>query len=240
MRLPRQDTPVSLSAEAPALALARDMSLLQEVRDSPLVRWYTVTAPAIVLGLALHHRRSAVVDLERCAAEGIEVLNRDAGGGAVLLEPDGMLCCTVCLPNPPADLTESYRWLGDHFAARLGLRRVEVDEARTDIATLRTAGKDLLLATCYGAQSPHEVVNARGAKVVGFAQVRRKHAALYQVGILLRDQSRLVDLLRIADQAVRERLRAELRSRSAGLERQADLSQLVQRLALDEALQSPR
>ncbi len=33
----------------------------------------------------------------------------------------------------------------------------------------------------------------RGAKVVGLAQVRRQHAALFQVGILLRDQSPLAD-----------------------------------------------
>jgi lipoate-protein ligase A len=193
------------------------------------VRWYTVASPAVVLGLALHHRREQVVDLQRCAQAGVEVLERAAGGGAVLLD-DGMLCCAICLPKADADLTESYRWLGDHFAARLGLRRVEVAEARTDVASLRGSP---LLSTCYGALSPHEVVNASNAKVVGFAQVRRKHAALFQVGVLLRDQSALADFLRVDD---REALRRELQHRSAGLQGQASLAELVQRLAFDQPL----
>jgi lipoate-protein ligase A len=237
MRLPRHDTPVSLSAEPPREALAQDEALLQQVRDQPLVRWYVVTAPALVLGLALHHRRAHVVDEDRSRASGVEVLDRSAGGGAVLLEPGGMLCCAVCLPRGEADLTESYRWLGNHFSKRLGLRRASVLQARHDIAALREHNADLLLNTCYGALSPHEVVNAAGAKVVGFAQVRRRHAALFQVGILLRDQSRLADLLTTPDEAAREHLRAELKRRSAGLEWQAGLPQLVDRLALGEALQ---
>jgi lipoate-protein ligase A len=243
MWLPRQDTMVSLSAEAPALALARDAALLDEIGDTPLVRWYTLTAPAVVLGLALHHRRAQVIDEERCRAAGVQVLERSAGGGAVLLDVGGVLCCSVCIPDPHADLTESYRWLGEHFARRLGLRRVEVDGARRDVAMLREradAVATLVLNTCYGALSPHEVVNAAGAKVVGMAQVRRRQAALFQVGILLRDQSALADLLHVPDEAQREELRVELTRRSAGLEWQADLAQLVQRLALDEALQPPR
>jgi lipoate-protein ligase A len=240
MRLPRQDTPVSLSAESPSEALARDLALLQQVGDVPLVRWYVVTSPALVLGLALHHRRTDVVDEQRCRAAGVEVLERSAGGGAVLLEPSGMVCCSICLPDAPADLTDSYRWLGDHFAARLGLRRVGVDEARDDVAGLRLRGENLVLNTCYGALSPHEVVNAAAAKVVGFAQVRRKHAALYQVGVLLRDQSGLADLLRVPDDPSREALRQELQQRSAGLEAEADLPVLVQHLAFDELPQPPR
>ncbi len=234
MRLPRQDTAARLSAETPAHALAADLALLESVRDTPLVRWYTVTEPAVVLGLALHHRRASVIDEERCRQAGVQVLDRSAGGGAVLLEPDGMLCCSICVADPHPDLTESYRWLGDHFSARLNLRRVEISEAREDVASLHG---NPLLATCYGALSPHEVVNAAGAKVVGLAQVRRRHAALFQIGILLRDQSRLADYLTVPD---REKLREDLQKRSAALEWQASLPQLVERLALDELLQLPR
>lgn len=233
MRLPRHDTSLSLSGEEPHEALAADMALLEHVRDQPLLRWYVVNRPAVVLGLALHHRREQVVDAERCRRAGVEVLERAAGGGAVLLD-DGMLCAAVCVPNAEADLTESYRWLGQHFAARLGLRRVEVAEARADVVSLRGSP---LLSTCYGALSPHELVNAAGAKVVGFAQVRRRHAALFQVGILLRDQSGLADFLQVED---REALRRELHRKSAGLEWQASLPQLVDRIDLQELLQTTR
>jgi lipoate-protein ligase A len=218
MRLPRQDTSVTLSAEPPRDALARDEALLEAAE--PTVRWYTVTRPAVVLGLALHHRAATVIDEATCARRGIEIVRRSAGGGAVLLEPEGMVCCTVCLPLPDpratSDLTASYQWLGDYFATRLGLRRVEVHEARQDVATLEQQNPTLL-DTCYGALSPHEVVNAQGAKVVGFAQVRRKHAVLFQVGILLRDQSALADLLNVPDERAREALRNELQKRSNGI-----------------------
>jgi len=219
MRLPRQDTLVTLSAEPPRDALARGEALLEA--STPTVRWYTVSQPALVLGLALHYRADDVVDRVACAERGIEIVKRSAGGGAVLLEPDGMVCCTVCLPQPDprtgTDVTESYRWLGDYFANRLGLRRVEVAEARQDVAALRNEGNLLLLNTCYGALSPHEAVNSARAKVVGLAQVRRKHAALFQAGILLRDQSGLADLLRVPNEAARLALRAELQKRSAGV-----------------------
>jgi lipoate-protein ligase A len=225
MRLPRHDTSLTLSAEHPREALARDEALLDAIEPggAPRTRWYTVTAPAVVLGLALHHRAADVIDAQRCAAAHVEVLPRTAGGGAVLLD-EGMVCCAVCIPLPDprvtADLTESYYWLGEQFAQRLALRRVPIAEARADVVRLRQRADPLarlLLSTCYGALSPYEVVNAQGAKVVGLAQVRRRHAALFQVGILLRDQSALADLLRVPDQATRAALKDELRRRSAGV-----------------------
>jgi lipoate-protein ligase A len=217
MRRPLQDTPPGYLQEAPADALAADEALLD---SPPGERWYVVTRPAVVLGLALRRRAAGVLDLERCARDGVQVLERRAGGGAVLLD-SGMLCYAVALPISlvSQDLTESYRWLGEHFAQRLRelgapARRVDVAEARADVAQHR---QDLLASTCYGLLSPHEVVVAR-AKVVGLAQVRRRHAALFQVGILLRDQSGLADYLRVPDVVSRERLRQALRERTVGLE----------------------
>jgi len=78
-----------------------------------------------------------------------------------------------------------------------------------------------LLATCYGALSPHEIVvdTAHGAaKLVGLAQVRRRDAALFQFCVLLRDQSPLADYLRGASEPDREALRQALRQRTVGLE----------------------
>jgi lipoate---protein ligase len=239
-RLPRHDIAVRLSAEHPREALARDEALLSAVQTDRqiAVRWYTAATPAIVVGLGLRHRLPAIVDLERCRAASLDVLERRAGGGAVLLD-EHMLCGAICVPLPHPlvtdDLTESYRWLGERVATRLQAlgepfaRRVEVPEARADIATLRAAAEPvskLLLATCYGALSPHEVVLGNGRKVVGFAQVRRRHAALFQLGILQRDQSGLADFLRVDEDATRERLRAALRGRTVGLA-QSSLEQLA-------------
>jgi lipoate-protein ligase A len=240
MRRPLQDTPPGYLREAPTAALAADEALLDQ---APAQRWYVVDRPAVVLGLALHRRAASVLDLERCAQAGIEVLERRAGGGAVLLDQH-MLCYAVAvrLPDPrvPDDLTLSYRWLGEHFAARLlrlgvPARRVEVQEARADVAQHRG---DLLADTCYGLLSPHEVVvGSAWRKVVGLAQVRRRHAALFQVGILLRDQSRLAELMRVPDEGAREQLAAALGQRTVGLEALLrvvpPLDQLVRRLSPD-------
>ena len=229
MWLPCHDTPLSLPAEQPRQAIARDEALLDQVQlgGPGLVRWGVASSPAVVVGLGLTHRLASVVDLERCAAAGVEVLERRAGGGALLLDQH-MLCGAVCVPiaKVSSDITDSYRWLGEDLALRLttlgvtDARAVEVHEARAEVAGLR-ARDDLvarvLLSTCFGALSPHEVVVGSGRKLVGLAQVRRRHAALFQFGILLRDQSPLAEYLHVPDASRREEVRAELRRRTVGL-----------------------
>src|SRR5919199_1063983 len=154
MRRPLHDTPQEYR-HAPAEALAADVALLDRVRPGGpwAERWYVVDRPAVVVGLALRRRVSSVLDLERCARAGVEVLERRAGGGAVLLDSH-MLCYSVAVPLPhplvPEDVTASYRWLGGHLAARLqqlgvAARRVEVHEARADVAAVRARGEDRLL-----------------------------------------------------------------------------------------------
>ncbi|HEY1298031.1 MAG TPA: hypothetical protein VGJ60_33545 [Chloroflexota bacterium] len=175
------------------------------------------------MGIGLRHRLASIVDLERCERADVEVLERRAGGGALLLD-EHMLCGAVALPisRVSQDVTESYRWLGDLLLAALDLpraRRVEVAEARQDVSNLRASESPVarvLLTTCYGALSPHEIV-IDGRKLVGLAQVRRRDAALFQFGLLLRDQSPLADYLQVPDDPTRETLRTELRTRTVGL-----------------------
>jgi lipoate-protein ligase A len=208
MRLPRQDTNLRLPVLAPPDGLAGDEALLSTVSTRALMRWWLPSTPAVVVGV----RVPPIV--------GVNVLKRQAGGGGVLVD-ESMLCGAVCLPiaDVAPDVTESYRWLGELLAPLVGGTRVEVAQARADVAALRARTDDvarLVLACCYGALSPHEVVDSGGRKIVGFAQVRRRHAALFQIGILFRDQSPLADLLDI-EPAQREELRGELRRRSGAI-----------------------
>jgi len=223
MRLPRHDTFLRLPAEPPADAIAHDETLL----DGPagVLRLWTASAPAVVVGIGLRRRLDSVLDLERCSRDGVHVLDRSAGGGALLLDA-GMLCGAIALPLAAvsADVTESYRWLGDALVGALSslgilARTVDVTEARADVVALRASDDPvsaLLLNVCYGALSPHEIV-VDGKKLVGLAQVRRRHRALFQFGILLRDQSALADYLRVPDEATRDPLRAALAERTVGL-----------------------
>jgi lipoate-protein ligase A len=233
---------MSLPAEDPRDALLRDEALLDSLSSatSPRVRWWIASSPAVVVGLGLRHRLSSMVDIARCREAGVAVLERRAGGGALLLD-EHMVCGAVCVPRAsvPDDVTESYRWLGDLLVAHLqslGLpaaRRVETDEARRDVANLKSrddAVAKILLTTCYGALSPHEVALGQ-AKLVGLAQIRRRHAALFQFGILLRDQSPLADYLVVPDEETRQHVREALSQRTVGF----DLP-----LQTDELLQCPR
>jgi lipoate-protein ligase A len=189
-------------------------------------RFWVAESAAVVVGLGLHHRLGSVVDLERCRARGVEVLQRHAGGGALLLDAH-VLCGAIALPTSAVsrDVTESYRWLGDHLVealSRLGVlaRRAEIAEARADLAALRASG-NALTDTCYGVLSPHEVVvdtDHGPAKLVGLAQVRRRDAALFQFGVLLRDQSALAEFICVKTEADREALRSALAQRTVGLE----------------------
>ena len=206
---------MSLPAEPARTAIAADEALL----DSPVgeLRLWLPSQPAIVVGLGLHHRLASVVDARRCRAAGVEVLARRAGGGALLLD-QSVVCGAICMPAT-ADVTESYRWLGDLLAAALQARRVEVAEARQDVASLRARNDEvsrLLLNTCYGALSPHEVVIGQ-QKVVGLAQIRRRDRALFQFGVLLRDQSTLADYLVVDSADAREQLRDDLARRTTAL-----------------------
>lgn len=193
------------------------------------MRWYTATTRAVVVGLGSRHHIVSIVDLERCQAAGVEVLVRRAGGGALLLD-EHMVCGSICVPLPDprigSDVTESYRWLGELLVMRLrglgidGARRVDVAEARADVAALKgqaDAAARVLLGTCYGALSPHEVA-VGSAKIVGIAQIRRRHAALFQFGILLHDQSPLADYLQVPDEPTRDEVRRAFRQRTVGLQ----------------------
>ena len=228
MRLPRQDTPLSLPAEQPWEGIRRDEALLEQIQPGgpPLVRWWVASSPAVVVGLGMRHRLASVLDFERCRAAGLEVLERRAGGGALLLD-EHMVCGAMCVPitSVSSDVTESYRWLGDKLVLRLrslglgGARRVDVDEARADVAAIRTRDDPVahvIGSTCYGVLSPHEVV-VGAKKLVGLAQVRRRHAALFVFGVLLLNQARLAEYLQVPDDACRQQLRRQLMDRTVGL-----------------------
>jgi lipoate-protein ligase A len=205
-------------------AIAADEALLDLPGTS---RFWVAEAPSVAVGLGLHHRLASVIDLECCRASDVGVVERRAGGGAVLLDSH-VLCGAIALPinSVSRDVTESYRWLGDVLVQALSTlgvsaRRVEVAEARADLVALRESRDHVLLNACYAAVSPHEVVvdTPDGpAKLVGLAQVRRRQAALFQFGVLLRDQARLVDFLRVDHEPDRALLRTALARRTIGLE----------------------
>ena len=202
--------------------LAASIALLAGLERSgmPAMRWYQFGPPALLLGSS---QRLDEIDLRACAAAHVAVHKRRSGGGAVLSE--SLLLLDVALPpDDPlfsADVTQSYRWLGEVWAAALG--RLGIAARVLDIASARadTQALDRLLRrVCYGGQSPFEVL-AGARKVVGLAQVRRRAGALLQAGVYLNWAPGRTAALTAATADERARLADQLGLRVAGL---ADLS----------------
>jgi lipoate-protein ligase A len=198
--------------------LAGSLALLGGLEHTgvPAMRWYQFRRPALLLGSA---QRLPEVDLAACAAAGIPVHRRRSGGGAVL--SDSLLLLDLALPAEDplyaSDVTESYRWLGEVWAAALGAlgiaaRVVDIATARADAQLL----DPLLRRVCFGGLSPYEVVVER-QKVVGLAQARRRTGALLQAGVYLQWAPERTAALMAATPAERARLTAQLQTRVAGL-----------------------
>ncbi|RRR67394.1 MAG: ligase [Candidatus Viridilinea halotolerans] len=138
-------------------------------------------------------------------AAGVTLHRRASGGTAVLFAP-GMLMQDVALPvgHPlyRSDVTASYAWLGAVWLEALthvGL----TDLSLVSVAAARSDGQQadpLVRRACFGGRSPYEVL-AGGRKLVGFAQVRRRAGALFQVGLYATwPGAQLVDLLALSQE----------------------------------------
>jgi lipoate---protein ligase len=164
------------------------------VTEPRVMSWH-YEAPAVVLGRG---QRPSPELLERAAGEGLEVVTRASGGGAVMAGP-WMLSLTLLLPAAhalaSASLPASYRAVGE--ACRHVLQRFRVT---TELApgaqtagsavencphTCGTMAPDELAWACFARASHGELLAAGGRKIVGVSQVRRRDSIAVCIGILL-------------------------------------------------------
>ncbi len=150
---------------------------------TPRLRVWTYPAPGVVFGCA---QAALHGEAARAARTDCELVQRRAGGGAVLVGP-WMLSSSVVLPPDHRLLAggtvASYRWLGVLHAGLL--RDFGVPAHALAPEALRQRAADPALAwACFGGLSPWEVV-ADGRKLVGLAQLRRRHGVLLTTGTLL-------------------------------------------------------
>lgn len=173
----------AVSTTACAEQLWNECQLEQPVR-APAWRLWRYDAPAIVLGCSQRRLLAEVGD-----ATALPVLLRGSGGGAVLVGP-WMLGLSVALPpeHPlvQGGLLASYRWLGEALAGVLqdfGLPAQALAPAALREAEAAQAAAPVDWA-CFGSLSPWELT-AGGRKLIGLAQVRRRHGVLLVGGLLL-------------------------------------------------------
>ena len=170
--------------------LAREIRSVEEAE----VWVYAVERPTLVLGSA---QRGEVADLRRAAAWGVDVVRRNSGGGAVLLEPDRSIWLDVVLPRHDPrwidDVVRSAYWLGEVWAEAVATTGVPARVWRHRLE--QTAWGRLV---CFGAMGPGEVA-VGGRKLVGISQRRTRDGARFQCLVHATwDPRPLLDLLLLA------------------------------------------
>jgi lipoate-protein ligase A len=140
-----------------------------------------------VLGNSQRSLRNAV---EQRIDGRVELLDRQAGGGAVLTGP-WMVSTSIILPHGHpqlgASLVGCYRWLGQlHAAALAGIgvpaRALPAQDLPLANATIEVPAVSW---ACFGGLSPWEVVGENYRKLVGLAQRRRHAGVLLVAGTLV-------------------------------------------------------
>lgn len=193
--LPFSDAPMGRQ-----LALSEGMLAALEETGAPAMRWYVPRERALVLG---NGQRPDVADMDALAADNIRLYKRPSGGTAVLVD-DALVSLDLALPHThplaTTDVVRAYEWIGALWAEvcrSLGASDARALPTQAVRAAPSLERDDPLRLACYGTLSPWEVViDAEPRKLVGLCQIRRRHGALYQVGVYLRlDSLALAHLL---------------------------------------------
>ncbi len=154
----------------------------------PSVWWFSVDQPALVLGSA---QPIAHVDVAGCSRAGIEIIRRRSGGGAVLLDPHGVVWVDVVIPTNhhrwTNDVSSSAWWLGDVWLSTLAdLGVVDAAVHRSSLVSTRWS-QMVCFAGIGGGEVFTTVLDSSGSattsKIVGISQRRTRSAARFQCAL---------------------------------------------------------
>ncbi len=159
--------------------------------------------PAISLG---YHQNAEDLQLEKCRAEGIDVVRRPTGGRAILHSDE--VTYSVVIPAGDGGFRETvssaYELISRALVAGLNELGIETAFDRAEESKVNyTRGE--FSVPCFSSSVRHEVV-WRGRKLVGSAQRRYDNALLQHGSVLLgEDHLRLVDYLSGVEKSQRGR-----------------------------------
>jgi len=165
--------------------MAIDEALLEaHERDEalpPALRLYGWSSPSYSLGRT--QRGIGSGDLERLLASGFEVVRRPTGGDGVLHEHERTYAVVGSLGSRdfPRGVVDTYARIARALVSAVS--SLGVSDARSAQATRRTGRQDA--AVCFERLSGCEVL-ARGRKLIGSAQARRRRAFLQHGSIPIR------------------------------------------------------
>lgn len=145
----------------------------------------------------------SVVDRDRAAVAGVEVVRRRSGGGAVLLRPGETVWVDVLVPADDLlthpDVGRAFAWVGEAWAEALAGLGVGGTGRPVAVHQGRPRPGDWSDTVCFAGLGPGEVT-VGGAKVVGISQRRTRAGSLFQSGALVRwDPGALLNLLALSD-----------------------------------------
>lgn len=157
------------------------------VRQPRLLLWQYDT-PAIIMGCS---QRPDEGQLQRSKQEGLPIMRRGSGGGAVLAGP-WMLSVTVFIPaeHPVGklDIIKIFSWLEQVWIKALlesGVSCKGVDKTLIE-QSKQIAKTEGLEWACYASLSHGEVVSPDGRKLVGLAQIRKRKGIALVSGLHLK------------------------------------------------------
>ena len=144
------------------------------------MRLLEVSSPALALGST---QSIDDVDLDAAKHLGVDVFNRQSGGGAVLLDPGAQLWIDVVIgrsdPLWNDDVSLASQWLGEVWVEALRTVGIEGNVHRGAMVT-----NALSPVVCFAGLAAGEVT-VEGAKAVGISQRRTRAGARFQCSVPL-------------------------------------------------------
>ncbi|MFC0211173.1 biotin/lipoate A/B protein ligase family protein [Paenibacillus chartarius] len=205
--------------QGPAYNMAVDEAILTAVSEGsvpPTVRFYGWAPATLSIG---YFQKSAELDFDAIAREGVGFVRRPTGGRAVLhdMELTYSIIVPESYPGIPANVTEAYRVLSEGLLR--GFQGLGLDARMVSLATEeeKTQYASAGSAACFDSPSWYELV-VEGRKVAGSAQTRHKGVVLQHGSILLdMDVDRLFRLLTFSSEKVAERMKRSFTQKAVAI-----------------------
>jgi lipoate-protein ligase A len=196
--------------------MALDEAILEattEKKSLPTLRLYSWSPPCLSLG---HAQPISQIDLDRLQAFKWDIVRRPTGGRAILHADELTYSIAAALDNPhlAGGVLESYKHISQGLVRALRQLNVEI-EIQPEVK-LSTDEREQ--AICFELPSSYEIT-AKGKKLIGSAQVRRRGGVLQHGSLPLGgDLTRICLVLSYPDEEQRTMAASRLQDRATTLE----------------------